>query len=112
MAVRYGTGMNLGSSVGTVVGNYGSGDMVEDEPARNVLGPDTEAGQAILVVVAAFVVLWIAVGPGGGIVQRGGRVLISIALVAAAVIAANFMGRTYALRHPDWPLAQGIAFDL
>lgn len=111
MAVRYGTGLNTGPGIGMAVGG-GGGETMEDEPARNVLGPDTEAGQAILVVVIAFVVMWIAVGPGGGLVGRAGRVLTSIALVAAAVIAANFMGRTYALRHPNAPLAAGIAYDL
>jgi len=47
MAVRYGTGLNMGSGVGTVVG--GGDSTMEDQPARNILGPDTEAGQAILV---------------------------------------------------------------
>jgi hypothetical protein len=108
--VRFGTGFNLGSSVGNVVGN----DLptAEDQPAHEVLGPDTEAGQALLVLAVAFVLLWISVGPGGTLVQRAGRVLGSVALVGAAMVAVNFTARTYALRHPNGPLAAGLTHDL
>lgn len=110
MAVKYGTGFNFGSAVGTVVGN----DLptMEDEPARNILGPDTEAGQALLVLGISAGLLWVAVGPGGGPLARGSRVLQAVALVGASVVLVNFTARTYALRHPNGPLAAGIMYDL
>lgn len=110
--VRFGTGYNAGSGVGTVVGGAPGMGVAEDEPARNVLGPDTEAGQALLVLGIAAFLLWIAVGPGGSPIERGAKVLQSVALVGAAVVIVNFTARTYVLRHPDGPLAAGLMHDL
>src|ERR1700675_3599551 len=111
--VRYSTGYNFGSGIGTVVGGAPDVGTKEDEPARAVLGPDTEAGQALMVLGIAAGLLWIAVGPGeGGPVVRGSRVLQSVALVGAAMVLVNFTARTYVLRHPDGPLAAGLMHDL
>ena len=107
--VRYGTGASLGTSVGNIVG---AGRETEDEPAKDVLGPDTEAGQALLVTGIAIALLWIAVGPGGGPVARAARLLQSVALVGASMVVVNFAARAYALNHPDGPLAMGIMADL
>lgn len=107
--VRFGTGLNTGSGVGSVVGaDVGAEDMA----ARDVLGPDTEAGQALLVMGISVALLWIAVGPGGGPIARGARILQSVALVGASMVIVNFAARAYSLGHPNGPLAMGIMADL
>lgn len=107
--VRFGTGYNHGPGVGTVVG---AGDQVEDQAAKDILGPDTEAGQALLVMGIAVGLLWVAVGPGGGPVARSARLLQSVALVGASMVVVNFAARAYSLGHPNGPLAMGIMADL
>jgi hypothetical protein len=84
----------------------------EDESAKDVLSLDTEAGQAIIVAAIGFGLLWIAVGPGGGPLGHGMKVLHSVALVAASMAVVNFTARAYSLGHPDGPLAKGIMVDL
>lgn len=106
--VRFGTGLNTGSGVGSVVGT----NETEDMAAKDVLGPDTEAGQALLVMAISVGLLWIAVGPGGGPIQRGARLLQSVALVGASMVVVNFAARAYSLGHPNGPLAMGIMADL
>lgn len=111
--IEYG-GLNVGSGIGTIVpGAMGpSASTAEDTPARDVLGPDTEAGQALLVALIGLAVLWVAVGPGeGGPIARAQRVLQNVVLVAAAMWVVGFTTRTYAVLHPDWPLAMGLAWD-
>lgn len=107
--VRFGTGYNQGSGVGAVVG---AGAEAEDQSAKDVLGPDTEAGQALLVMGVSVALLWIAVGPGGGPIARGARILQSVALVGASMVIVNFAARAYSLNHPNGPLAMGIMADL
>lgn len=107
--INYG-GLRAAPSIGTVVGNA---PPAEDSSVRDVLGPDSEAGQAMLVALIGFAVLFVAVGPGaGGPVGRVGRVLQATAITASAMVLVGFLGRTYALRHPDGPLASGVMFDL
>ena len=107
--VRFGTGYNSGPGVGQVVG---AGAEAEDMAAKDVLGPDTEAGQALLVMGISLALLWVAVGPGGGPVARGARLLQSVALVGASMVVVNFAARAYSLGHPNGPLAMGIMADL
>lgn len=103
-------GLNMGPTVGRIVANA---PPSEDRTAREVLGPDTEAGQALLVMFIGLALVYVAVGPGdGGPLARLGRALQSIALVAAAMAVVGFTARTYTLRHPDGPLAAGITHDL
>lgn len=107
--IQYG-GLVPPPSVGSVVSNA---PPAEDARARDVLGPDSEAGQAILIAAISFGMLYVAVGPGaGGPIGRAGRVLQSLAIVAASMAVVGFTARTFSLRHPDAPLASGIRFDL
>lgn len=111
--IMYG-GLNGVRGIGGVVGmGRPQLEVGEDAKASEVLGPDTEAGQAILVAAIGFGITWIAVGPGeGGPVQRAGRTLQAIALVAAAMAVVGFTARTFVLLHPDGPLAMGITYDM
>jgi hypothetical protein len=111
--ISYG-GLNGVRGIGGVVGMGKPNDSVaEDERAVDVLGPNTEAGQALLVAAIGLALTWVAVGPGeGGPAQRAGRTLQAIALVAAAMVVVGFVVRTYVLLHPDGPLAMGLTHDL
>lgn len=112
--IRYGAGYQGGvpsAAVGQAVGARGA-PPAEDTPARDILGPDTEAGQALLVLLLSFGFLFVAVGPEGGLLQRGSRMLGVIAGTGAAMVAVNFTARTYVARHPDGPLAAGLFHDL
>jgi hypothetical protein len=107
--------LNVGPEIGTIVGSPGpmsARGVVEDAPAREVLGPDTEAGQALLVAGIGVVILFAAVGPEGGLVGRAGRVLGTIALVAAAMVVVGWAARNYSGLDTDRPLAKGLMFDL
>lgn len=111
--IMYG-GLNGVRGIGGVVGQ-GKPNLspAEDMRASEVLGPNTEAGQALLVAGIGLVVTWVAVGPGeGGPLGRAGRTLQAIGLVAAAMAVVGFTARTYALMHPDGPLAMGITHDM
>lgn len=113
--INYGAGLITGPAIGSIVGSPGpmsSGGMVEDSPARDVLGPDTEAGQALLVAGLGLVLLFVAVGAEGGLVARLGRVLGMLAAVGAGMVVIGWAGRNYAGLNPDRPLARGIMFDL
>lgn len=108
-------GLNLGPQIGSIVGSPGpmSGNgIVEDTPAREILGPDTEAGQALMVAGLGLVLLFAAVGPEGGFIARSGRVLGTLALVAAAMVVVGWAARNYSGLNPDRPLAKGLMFDL
>lgn len=111
--ISYG-GLNGVRGIGGVIGMGKPSDTVaEDAKASEVLGPDTEAGQALLVAAVGLAVTWVAVGPGeGGAIARAGRTLQAVALVAAAMAVVGFTARTYVLLHPDGPLAMGITHDI
>ena len=107
--VSYGTGYNMGSQVGSVISN---GPPAEDASVSAVITPSSYTGQALIVLGIAFVFLFIAVGPEGGLFQRGSRMLGVIAGTGAAMVAVNFTARTYSVRHPNGPLAGGLVHDL
>jgi hypothetical protein len=74
-----------------------------------VIGPDTEAGQALLIAGLGFLILLVTVGRGeGGIVGRVGKVLETVLVIAAASWVAQYAARSYAATHPDGPLADGF----
>lgn len=111
-------GYNFGPQKGVVVtpktsrSGGSSQGPTEDARATEVLGPNTEAGQAIMVALIGFGLLWVAVGKTeGGAIARAGAVLQAVALVAAAMWIVGFSTRLYVARHPDGPLAMGFAFD-
>lgn len=112
--IDYG-GFNRGPVIGTVVGgppSAGTEPLIEDTPARDILGPDTEAGQALLAAGIGFALLFIAVGPGGNVVAKVSRVLGALALVFSAMMVVGWAARSYSGLNPNAPLAKGIAFNL
>ncbi len=112
--IDYSGALNRGPVIGRVIGGAPSPDgagIVEDTPARDILGPDTEAGQALLVAGIGFALLFIAVGPGGGIAAKLSRVLGALVLVASAMAVVGWATRSYSGLNPNAPGAKGIAFD-
>ncbi len=100
--------MMADQSIGTEVPGAG-----EDKGSvRDVLGPDTEAGQAFLVAAAGAALLVLTVGAGQkGIVGKGSAVLGTVASVMAAVWVGNYLTRTWVVRHPNAPFAMGFHYD-
>lgn len=100
--------LQLGSSVGTVVGNDDDRGSVAEH-----LHPSTEAGSAMIFAGVAFVILLLTVGRGdGGLGKRALRVGEFILIVFAATVVANYAGRTFALLHSDKPGVVGASFNI
>ena len=82
---------------------------VDKGSVREVIGPDTEAGQALLIAAFGFAILLVTVGRGeAGVVGKVGKVLETIAVIAAASWVAQYAARSYSATHPDGPLADGF----
>lgn len=101
---------------GTQIGDQVNGldaSLTEDRgEAREVLGPDTPAGQAFIVAAIAFGVLYVASPiPAKGVIARSGAVLQTVAFVTAASFVGQYLARTWAIRHPNAPLAMGVVHD-
>lgn len=101
--------MQMGTGVGTVVGvDSGEGSI------RGNLDPrDSEAGMALAVAGAAFVLLVVTVGKAGGSIPQ--RLLVVgqfVLVIAAASAVGQYAARTWALRHPDNRIAAGITVAL
>lgn len=100
------TQYQTGGSVGAVVGVEAGGSP------KDVLGPNTPAGQAFWVMVIGIVILFLFVARSGGLVRRVGEIAGFVLVVKAADVVGNYAARMYAANHPDGPLADGIRFDL
>jgi len=99
----------LGSGVGTVVGpaSDDTGKVSEH------LGPDTAAGQALMIAGLSFLLLIITIGrEAGGVVGKVGRVIEFVVVIAAASAVGQWAAREYVTLYPDGPLAGGVRFDL
>jgi hypothetical protein len=86
------------SGVGEVVLGGGSEDR---GTIRDYLNPSTDAGQAMMVAGAAFVLLLLTVGKS----SKGAGKLLAVGyfvlIVALADGVAHWAARTWNLRHPD-----------
>jgi hypothetical protein len=93
------------TGVGTVVGtDSGEGSI------RGHLDPrDSEAGAALAIAVAAFVILLVTIGRDA---KGFGRILVVgqfVLIVIAASAVGQYAARTWALRHPDNRIAAGVS---
>ena len=101
-------GYQSGPGVGTVVGPSAEG---ERGSAAEVLSPNTEAGQALIVAAVGIVVLLFTVAREGGIFQRLGNAVAFVVVIAAASMVGQYLARMYVLQYPTGPLVEGIRFD-
>ncbi len=101
------------ADVGTRIGNGDpQGGGGREGSVRDVLGPDTEHGQAIAIAAAGLGLLYLTVGARhSGILAKSGAVLEFVAIIAAGSWTANYLARSYVLMHPDAPFAMGFHFD-
>lgn len=98
--------IQTGTGIGVATPGTGSDDKGS---AADVLGPNTDAGQALLIAAGGLGLLYITVGRSQtGVVAKGGAVLETVLIIASAVWAANYFARVYTIRHPDGPLAGGL----
>lgn len=76
---------------------------------REVIGPDTEPGQALAIAVAGFLVILLTVArTERGAIAKVGRAIEFVVLVAAAMWVANYATRMYVLTNEDGPLSDGF----
>lgn len=97
--------------MGTGIGQAtpGPGNPGDKGDVKDVIGPDTDAGQALLLAAAGLGLLGITVARSQtGVVQKAGAVLETVLIIAAGAWSANYFARIYTLRHPDGPLAGGL----
>lgn len=100
--------MTQGSNAGVGLEVPGAHD--DRGSVRDVLGPDTEAGQAFLVAMLGLGLVYLSM-PKGRVVPRIGATLQTVAFVGGASLAFHYFARVWVTRHPDAPLAMGVHYD-
>lgn len=91
-----------------------AGVDVEASPGglRDVVSPKTEMGQAMLLAAIGALVLLVVVGRRQeNWAARVGAVAELVLVITAAMWVSNWATRTYVLRHPTGPLADGLRLD-
>ncbi len=108
--IDYGVGYNQPQAMTDMGAEVPGAAATDRGSVRDVIGPDTEAGQALLVAAIGFGVV-VAAMPAGKLHRRAGMALQTIAFVAGSVVVFNYLARVFVARHPDAPLAMGVHFD-